>query len=256
MEKYLLQMNTPDNTPMPVEVDIPRPTESTPGLAIEAQKESRVRSSRGLMRNLVLPGVAAAAVLVGPHARDAVNNYNEQDARQEIAALSQQEIPRSLRGAQSTAQGELFGHGEDAHKNLQAILTQAKVDLRDKQWQLPAGQFVSPEQVKISEDGKTVEIGGQPISFAGVRGEDGNIYIVAARAVEEDKLLSDDHLHVVNPALIGGAKFSAEMDKGELVKKAYADARENLDKSLEQFKEREFADDRPTFNKDELIARK
>lgn len=247
-------MNRPDSTPLPLEITIPRPVDSSPGLTLEAKKEGRVRGSRGLMRSLVFPGVLVAT-LAGPHAHDAINNYQQEEAQDKIAMMRGQEVPRSLRSAQSTAQGELFGEGGEAHNNLQKFLKQASLDLRDTEWQLPAGQFVSPGQVKISEDGKSAEIGGQSYSFGGVRADGGHIYIMAARKVHEDKLLSDDRLHLVNPMLIGGAEYDKDMSREELKLKAYENARQNLKKSLEVFDDREFAKE-PQLPKDALIAKK
>lgn len=247
-------MNRADSTPTPFEVDIPRAVDSTPGVTFEAEKEGRIRGSRGLMKTLVFPGVIAATLL-GPHARDAVNDYNQQEAMQQMADMRNEPVPRSLKGAQSTAQGELFGEGDDAHKNLQKILKSTAAHVQGAEWQLPAGQFVSPDQAQISEDGKTVEIGGQNYSFAQVRGKEGSYYVVAARPVHEDKLLSKDRTHMVNPMLIGGSKYQEGMADDEILDKAYTSARENLKEALEQYNGREFAKEFD-LKKDELIAQK
>ena len=239
-----------------MEITIPRPLDSTPGVSLEAKKEQTVHSSRGIIRNVILPGMAAAAVLVGPHARDVVNNYHQDEAIRKVATLSQQEVPRSLRGAQSEAKGQLFGETDEAYSEMQKLLNNASLEVGNTQWQLPAGQFVSADQVKISEDGKTVELGGQNISFAQIQGVNGGYYIVAARPVHEDKLLEKDRTHMVNPTLIGGAKFDASISRGDLVDLAHENARKNLEASLKKYQGHELAEQQPAFNRDELIARK
>lgn len=251
-------MKGADATPMPVEVAIPSAPGSNPGMTLEASQERRVHSSRGLMQALVFTGataVATAVALVGPEAHDALNNYHQSEAQERIAVISKQEVPRSLRGAQSAAQGELFGEGKDAHEKLETMLKEARSRVNGTEWQLPAGQFVSPDQVRISEDGKSVEIGGQSISFAQIRSEGGNYYIVAARPVHEDRMFSKDRTHMVHPMLIGGAKYDEKMTGEELLAAAYGNARHNLTASLEQYHDREFAEG-TNLNNDELIAQK
>jgi hypothetical protein len=125
------------------------------------------------------------------------------------------------------------GNGGYDYEAAREMMDKAALYATEFDWQAKANRVVDPEQVVVSEDGKTVMLEGERYSFAEVRAKEGNLYIVVAKPVTQDNLLTRDQVHMVDPMLIGGAKVQEGATQEEQTIAAYSDARGNLSEAFE-----------------------
>jgi hypothetical protein len=238
-------MNTIDKTPTPVAVEvepIPKATDSSKQFAIEVAQSERIRGSRSLVKALAFSGVVGAAI-VGPHAVDSMNESHQRDVAAGIEKTKEVQSPMPLNAAHTSALKAFFSYGEDKKgydfEAASKIMEEAKRSAEKGDWQLPVDQFVNPEQVKISEDGRSFELQGQAHSIARYRSRDGHMYVLSARSYEEDNLIRDDKTHMVSPMIIGGARPEDGLTREDLIERADTDARQRLEEALKTWKSAE-----------------
>ncbi len=205
-------MSEIDRTPQASVVDVPQALDSDSGkpviVPVEAEKGRSVhRSRRGFGRTLVFGGVLAVATL-GSDVGDVVTNYQKGQVRADIAEAERVDIPNSLLSAQLSASSKLF----KPNGNTTSFGVAHKIIHSRGQANILKVEGYVPEQVEVSEDGRTFKAEGQDYDLRRMISEDGSIYVMASRSVVEEKLLSKDINHAANPVLVGGAHNDASSD--------------------------------------------
>ncbi len=224
-----------DSTPGPVAVNVISSPDSSGEFEVTASGSHQAISSRFKAMRILLPAAIAGGVLLGPEAYDASREHQSIQVREKITQVADNPSPAVFNRAQFKALQEFYPdeNGAYDYESAKEMMEEAVLRAKGVEWQLPAGEFISGEDAKISEDGKTVEIYGRNYSFAKVRDNDGSLYIIAAKPVEEGHLVSRNRTHMVSPMLMGGARFKNGMNDDEQVDEAYANARENIAEAFE-----------------------
>ena len=229
-------MTKPDHTPLPV-VAPRHSAESSGAFPVTVTQRRQAQATRGIVKSILFP-VAFGAAIVGPHLIDQTRATQREEVKAAIQNVEAKPESKTLQDAQLRAIGKFFGLKDGAYnvKDAEKMMKAASERTGTEDWRLQAANLVDPNQVKVSEDGKSFEVDGQNYSFAEVRAKDGNLYVVAARVVEEDNLIGDDRWHMVSPMLVGGARSEKGMTPEQLTERAYDDTRSSLHKSFEASK--------------------
>lgn len=221
-------------TPLPVTTDVP--VDTLMKIVVPEEQEKQVRRSRGLLTKAVIPFTVIAAYLTGPCFIDTAVENQRAKAREALASVANAEKPTpvALQMAHYTVAREMFGGEGDAITQGNHLAQSAAKNLNEHKfktpgaWRLPAEQFVDPEKIEISDDGRSFRLNGTEFSLTHGADEDGNAYILAGQT----ETAENGQIHMKAPQLVGASKKAEGLTPAELRGQASEDAKEKLRKFL------------------------